>query len=212
MTSSTSEHGTPVKKSKPWRVSSVATSWPEITRRLAQRHSVAAHHSEELAERGEPHEGVLTLLVADRGKRATVVVAGKQQRVVGQRAQTLGERVVHLARIAARQVGPPARADEQRVAGDEAAVDEKTLRARRVPRRGRERRREPSDAERVVTVDLHEVRAEAGEELTLGLVDVNLERNAREQLLDAGDAAGHAPRCQASADVILMRVRDQSPG
>src|SRR5262245_15001671 len=100
MTSSSSEHGTPVKKSKPWRVSSVVTSWPEITRRLAQRHSVAAHHSEEFAERGEPHERVPSLLVADRGGRAAVVVAGKQQRVVGQHAQTLRQRVVHLARIA----------------------------------------------------------------------------------------------------------------
>src|SRR6266550_187738 len=185
MTSSTSEHGTRVKKSNPWRVSSMVTSWPEITLDLAQRHAAATHHPEEIAERGEAHEGVVTFLVADGGGRAAVVMAGEEQRVVGQRAETLRERVVHLARVAARQIGTSARADEERVARDEPAVDEKALRAGRVPGRMHERQREPADRQRVVVVDLHEVRAEPRQELTLRLVDVNLERHAREQLFDA---------------------------
>src|SRR5438132_1494026 len=123
-----SAHSTPVKKSKPWRVSSVATSLPEITRDLRLDHAgAAAHGPEEIAERREPHERVLTLLGADGGRRATVVVAREEQRIVGQRAEPLSERVVHLARIAAGQVRAPARADEERVAGDEPAVDEEAL-------------------------------------------------------------------------------------
>src|SRR6059036_775467 len=213
MTSSTSEHGTPVKKSKPWRVSSVATSRPEITRALAQRHAAAAaHHPEELTERGKPHEGIVALLLTEGGRGAAVVVAGEEQRVVGQRAEAPRQRVIHLAGITARQVGAPARADEQRVAGDKSVVDEEALRAGRVPGRVQERQREPPDRQRVVVVDLHEIGAEPRQELALRLVDVDLEREAGEQLLDARDPAGHAPRGEAPADVILVRVRDQRAG
>jgi hypothetical protein len=75
-----------------------------------------------------------------------------------------------------------------------------------------ERQREPADRQRVVIVDLHEIGAEPRQELALRLVDVDLERDAGEQLLDAGDPAGHAPRGEAAADVILVRVRDQGAG
>src|SRR5437867_10450699 len=78
MTSSTSEHGTPVKKSKPWRVSRVATSRPEITRRLRLDDAgAAARGPEEAAERGEPHERMLTLVVAYCAAWTTRVVAGR---------------------------------------------------------------------------------------------------------------------------------------
>src|SRR5206468_12566479 len=50
------------------------------------------------------------------------------------------------------------------------------------------------------------------QELAFRLVDVHLERDAREQLLHAGDAAGHPPRGEAAADVILMGVRHQRAG
>src|SRR5438552_6434052 len=94
MTASTSEHGTPVKKSTPWRVSRVATSRPEITRRLRLDDAgAAARGPEEVAERGEPHERVLSLLVADGGGWPAIVVAGEEQRVVGQRREPLSERV-----------------------------------------------------------------------------------------------------------------------
>src|SRR2546425_12970232 len=66
MTSSTSEHGTPVKRSKPWRVSSVATSLPEITRDLRLDHAgAAAHGPEEIAQRREPHEWVIVISGGD---------------------------------------------------------------------------------------------------------------------------------------------------
>src|SRR3989442_1478598 len=199
MTSSTSEHGTPVKKSKPWRVSRVATSRPEITRRLRLDDAgAAARGPEEVAERGEPHERVLALLVADGGGWPAIVVAGEEQRVVGQRREPLSERVVHLLRITAGQVRAPAGADEEGVAGDEAAIDEETLRAGRVPRRVQERQREPSDRQRVVVVDLHEVGAQPRQELAFRLVDVHLERDARggwmrRRTARPGRGAGSAP-------------------
>src|SRR2546428_8528229 len=97
MTSSTSEHGTPVKKSKPWRVSRVATSRPEITRRLRLDDAgAAARCPEEVAERGEPHEPDLSPLVADGGGWPALVVAGEGQRVVGQRREPPSEAVIHL--------------------------------------------------------------------------------------------------------------------
>src|SRR5439155_795977 len=102
-------YGMPVKKSKPWRVSRVATSRPEITRRLRLDDAgAAARGPEEVAERGEPHERVLSLLVADGGGWPAIVVAGEEQRVVGQRREPLSERVVHLLRITAGQVRTPA--------------------------------------------------------------------------------------------------------
>src|SRR5690242_13812882 len=94
MTSSTSEHGTPVKKSNPWRVSSVATSRPAIIAGLAEPDAAAAHDAQELAERGEPHEGIGSLFLADARRRTAVVVTGKQERVVRKRAESSRERVV----------------------------------------------------------------------------------------------------------------------
>src|SRR3954468_17126244 len=109
MRSSISEHGTPVKKSKPCTRRRAANSRPGITPAASPGGAAAAHDAQEVAERGEPHEGVLPLLVADGGLRTAVVVAGEEPRVVGQRAQALGERVVHLARVAAGQIGAAAR-------------------------------------------------------------------------------------------------------
>jgi hypothetical protein len=63
-----------------------------------------------------------------------------------------------------------------------------------------------SHRQRVVIVDLHQVRSQAGEELALRLVHVHLRRHAGEQLLDAWNAPRHAPRRQAAADVVLMGV------
>ena len=60
---------------------------------------------------------------------------GKQHRIVGHLRQALREAVIHLARVTARQVGAAASVEEERVAGNEAVVDEETLAARRVARR-----------------------------------------------------------------------------
>src|SRR5262245_59580700 len=94
---------------------------------LGRRDAAAAHHAQELAEAGEAQEGIAALLVANRRGRGAVIVSGKQDRGIGQRAETLRERVVHLLRIASGQVGPAARADEERVAGHEPAVDQEAL-------------------------------------------------------------------------------------
>src|SRR5947207_14934604 len=110
--------------------------WPErtgVAPGLREAAAASAHDLQEVAERREAHEGVLALLVADRRGRAAVVVARAQDRVVGQRREPLRERVVHVGGVAPRLVGPPARAEEQRAAGDEATALDEALGARRVP-------------------------------------------------------------------------------
>src|SRR5436305_1291383 len=87
---STTFGGTPVKKSKPWPRRRAANSRPGITPAASPCRAAAAHHAQEVTERGEPHERVLPLLVADGGLGAAVVVAREQPRVVGQRAEALG--------------------------------------------------------------------------------------------------------------------------
>src|SRR5207248_2666584 len=82
------------------------------------------HRAEKIAEGRKAHEGVLPLLGADRRGSAAVVVAGEQHGALGQSAQTLGQRVVHLARVAAGKIRAAAGSDEQRVARDQPAVDE----------------------------------------------------------------------------------------
>jgi len=59
-------------------------------------------------------------------------VAGEHHRVVGQRRQFL-QAVVHVLRVAARQVGASAALQEQGVAADQSAVDVEALAARCVP-------------------------------------------------------------------------------
>ena len=75
-----------------------------------------------------------------------------------------------------------------------------------------ERDREPPHGEVRGALHLDEVGPEAAEELALGAVDVDLGPDSFEQLLDAGDAARHAPVGQAPAHVILVGVRDQRAG
>src|SRR5207244_4211654 len=66
-----------------------------------------------------------------------------------------------------------------------------------------------ADVERVVVVDLHQIGAEPRQEFALRLVHVDLGRHPGQQLLDARDASGHAPRGQAAPDVVLVRVGHQ---
>src|SRR5262245_44180436 len=182
----------------------------ELRRRgLRAGDPAAAHRAQEVAQRREAHEWITALLVTDGRRRAAVVVTREQDRGVRQRAESLRERLVHLGRIAARQVGAPARADEERVPRHEPAIDQKTLGARRVPGGVHERQRQASDRQSRVVVDRYQVRAEAPEELALGLVHVDLQLHAPQELLDTGYAPGHAPRGEAPADVVLVRVRDQ---
>ena len=61
------------------------------------------------------------------------------------------------------------------------------------------------DRHRVPAVHLHEVRAEAAQELPLGLVHVHLGADAAEQLLDARDVEPE----EMAADVVLVRVSHQ---
>ena len=57
-------------------------------------------------------------------------MAGKEDGVVRHDREPLGEAAVHLVGVAAREVGAAAAVEEQRVAGDEATVDEEALATR----------------------------------------------------------------------------------
>src|SRR4029077_8285958 len=138
-----------------------------------------------------------------------VVVTREENRRVRQRAEALRERLVHLGRVTARQVGAPARADEEGIARHEPAVDQEALGTRRVPRRVHEGQRQTADGQGRVVVDRHQVRAEAPEELSLGLVDVDFRLHAPQQVLDARDAPGHAPRRKTAAHVVLVGMRNE---
>src|SRR5690348_16979002 len=76
-----------------------------------------AHDGQEVLEAGETQHHVRALLVADgRARPIGVVVAGVEERLVGQRAEHLGQAAVHVLGVRAGQVDTPARPDEQRVA------------------------------------------------------------------------------------------------
>ena len=60
-----------------------------------------------------------------------------------------------------------------------------------------------------MVVHLHEVGAEALEELSLRLVDIDPRLHTLQQVLDARNASGHAPGLEAAAHVILVGVRDE---
>ena len=61
-------------------------------------------------------------------------MAGVEHGVVGHPGQAGGERLVERLGIAAGEVGPAASVEEQGVPGDEPAVDQEALAARRVAR------------------------------------------------------------------------------
>ena len=61
-------------------------------------------------------------------------MAGEQHRIVGDLGQLLGEALVQENRIAAGEVGSTAALEEQGIAGDQAIVDQETLRPRCVSR------------------------------------------------------------------------------
>lgn len=84
-------------------------------------------------------------------------MAGIEDRVVGNDRELAGETLVQRGRIAAGQVGAPTSVEEQRVAGNEAAVDEETLRTRRVARRMDQRDRHGSDVHGVARGVEHKI-------------------------------------------------------
>src|SRR5215470_6410016 len=125
----------------------------------------SSHRAEEVRHRGKAHHGIPSLLVADGGGGATVVVAGEDHRLVGEGPEARGERGVHLLGIAPGQIGAPAGADEQRVPGDEAAVHEEALRAGSVPWGVDEGDRPLPYLKRVAPAHLDQIGAVAAQEL-----------------------------------------------
>src|SRR5262245_43551769 len=75
-----------------------------LTQHFQSDRLLAAHRAEEVVHGGESHHRVLPLLVPDGGSGPAVVVAGEHDRVIGERAEAAGQRLVHLRWIAARQI------------------------------------------------------------------------------------------------------------
>ena len=88
------------------------------------------HDAPLLDRRQAEHVVALPGLAHRRGRLGGVLVAGVEHRVVGDGGEPLREAVVHLVGVAAGEVGAAAAVEEQRVARDEAAVDEEALAAR----------------------------------------------------------------------------------
>ena len=87
---------------------------------LRMRQAEVGHVADEvvLADRlGKPR--VVELLLADAGDgEAAVVVAGIDQAAIGQREDLAAHRAVQRARVALLEIGAPAAADEERIAGE----------------------------------------------------------------------------------------------
>src|SRR5438128_634601 len=86
-----------------------------------------------------------------------VVVPGEEDGGVGKFLEFLRQGFVKLSRIAARQVGAAAAADEERVSGDEIVLNKKALRTRRVARRVEERQLDLADRNPVAAGDFADV-------------------------------------------------------
>ena len=123
---------------------------------------------------GEAHHRILPLLVADGGGRAAVVVAGKHHGVVGERAEPLGQRGVHLpGSLPGRSVRP-----QERMNSVSPEIRRPSTRKHCepgvCPGVWMKVHGHPPHVDRVAAVDLDEVGAEAPEEFALGLVHVDL--------------------------------------
>ena len=119
------------------------------------------------------------------------MVARVEDDVVGQGGERPGEGLVHLLRVAAREVDAAAAVDEQGVAGDEAVADEKALAAGRVTRGVDECDLDVTDGRAIAAVAADEVGlADAGDLLeSVGLERVDVDR-ASARVEQLGDAAG----------------------
>src|SRR5271170_3212402 len=63
---------------------------------------------------------------------SAIIVRGENQRLVGQREQLAGDRIVLSAGVAAREIGAPGTVDEEDIAGENAILGENADRVRRV--------------------------------------------------------------------------------
>src|SRR5690606_29098086 len=91
----------------------------------------APHQPPPVLARADPQIMICPPLRTEWARRGrTVVVPGEKDDVVAQRRQRPGEALVHLLRVAAREVDAAATIDEQRVAGDQPIADEEALAAR----------------------------------------------------------------------------------
>ena len=120
------------------------------------------------------------------------------------RGQPLGEALVHRVRIGAGQVGATAALEEERVAGDELAVDHEALAPGRVAGRVHQRDRDPADVHDVATVVQREVGVgEAGaalHPLRLGALHVHGDRAV------VGASSSRRPSMRVAHDVAAAVV------
>ena len=131
---------------------------------------------------------------------------------VGELRQAVDEAVIHGGRVAAGKVRPPATLEEERVAGDEAAVDEEALTARGVSGGVQETDGNLSDLEHIVTFVAHEAcPPDTGRPLDPGdLIALDVDRDL-DQLEEIGDARDVVAE-QVAADVIGVVVGGEHAG
>src|SRR5437879_4384167 len=97
----------------------------DIARRPSATWCSVPHHPQEVLQPAETHVHVAALFVANgRSDAVGIVMPGIEHGVVRQLLQLVDQAVVYLRRITAGQVDAAAAADEERVAGDQTAVDE----------------------------------------------------------------------------------------
>src|SRR5216683_796781 len=145
-----------------------------------------AHRIEEVVERTEAHVHVAALLVADgRPRLRRVRMAGVNHSSIVQIFQRLVEAVIHRLGIGPRQIDASARAHEQRIARNQVAAHQETLRARRMTGSVEKLPLQIADIENVTRLDIDQIRITQPRDSfrTFGLifVDVDLDLDRSEE-------------------------------
>ena len=119
---------------------------------------------------------------------ALVIVAGVDQRLVGQREKLVEERVVLLERVAVLEVGAAGAPDQQRIAGKDAVLHREAVGLGGVARRVQRAQADALDLDRIAVADAH--------------------RDHVDRRLPAhhGDALGPVAEFRHAADVVGMDV------
>src|SRR5439155_7207972 len=160
------------------------------------------------------HVVPLARLAHGRERVGRVEMSRVEDRVVGNDREPLCEALVHRVGIRTRQIGAATPFEEQRVAGDELAVDQEALAPRRVAGGVHERDAQVADGHDVAAVVEHEIGVEepdaALDPLSLGPLHVQLHRDVvhREELADPLDAVPH----DVAADVIRVVMGAERAG
>jgi len=155
---------------------------------------------------------ILSIFIADCAYHLrSIVVARIQQSIVREFRKDSGQRIVHVIRIASRQIDTPAPANKQGISGDQSRTNHEALTAGSMTRRMKKPYPHVTYEDFVAATVFFDVAI--GETchlfyaLRLSGIDVNLQRYARDQVRKpAYVMAKNIP-----ADVIGMIMGDQRP-